>query len=110
MSEPVSRSTEYDEEIRIGISACLLGEEVRFDGSHKRDRFIVGTLGQFFRFIPVCPELDIGLGVPRESLRLVRRGQDIRLVAPKSDSDHTEAMMDYSKKKATELGGLDLSG
>ena len=67
--EPVAAT---DDEIRIGISACLLGQEVRFDGSHKRDRFIVGTLGQFFRFVPVCPELDIGLGVPRESLRLVR--------------------------------------
>ena len=101
MTQPVGRSVEYDEEIRIGISACLLGEEVRFDGSHKRDRFIVGTLGEFFRFVPVCPELDIGLGVPRESLRLVRRGTETRIVAPKSD---------YSKAKSAELGKLDLSG
>jgi uncharacterized protein YbbK (DUF523 family) len=110
MIRPDARGVEYDEEIRIGISACLLGEEVRFDGSHKRDRFIVGTLGEFFRFVPVCPELDIGLGVPRESLRLVRRGAEIRIVAPKSDTDHTETMVEYSKAKSTELGRLDLSG
>jgi uncharacterized protein YbgA (DUF1722 family)/uncharacterized protein YbbK (DUF523 family) len=99
-----------DEEIRIGISACLLGEEVRFDGGHKRDRFIVGTLGQFFRFVPVCPELDIGLGVPRESLRLVRRDTGIRIVAPKSDADHTDAMVEYSTAKSAELDQLNLSG
>lgn len=99
------------EEIRIGISACLLGEEVRFDGSHKRDRFIVGTLGGFFRFVPVCPELDIGLGVPRESLRLIRRSPDeIRIVAPRSGSDHTDSMTDYARAKAGELRTLELSG
>ena len=110
MTQPAAPGVESDEEIRIGISACLLGEEVRFDGSHKRDRFIVGTLGEFFRFIPVCPELDIGLGVPRESLRLVRRGSETRIVAPKSDTDHTNAMVEYSKAKSAELEQLDLSG
>ncbi|MBZ0266839.1 DUF523 and DUF1722 domain-containing protein, partial [bacterium] len=99
-----------DDEIRIGISSCLLGESVRFDGSHKRDRFIVGTLGEFFTFVPVCPEFDIGLGVPRESLRLIRRADEIRLFAPKSGSDHTEAMSAYSRTKCTELARLDLSG
>ena len=98
------------DEIRIGISACLLGEEVRFDGSHKRDRFIVGTLGQFFTFVPVCPELDIGLGVPRESLRLVRQNEGIRLFAPKSGSDHTDRMAAYSREKTAELGERRLSG
>ena len=110
MTQTGGRSVEYDEEIRIGISACLLGEEVRFDGSHKRDRFIVGTLGEFFRFVPVCPELDIGLGVPRESLRLVRRGTETRIVAPKSNTDHTDTMIEYSKAKSAELARLDLSG
>lgn len=99
-----------DDEIRIGISSCLLGEEVRFDGSHKRDRFILGTLGQFFTFVPVCPELEIGLGVPRESLRLIRRQEEIRLVAPKSGSDHTGAMLAYARDKCAELARLELSG
>jgi hypothetical protein len=61
-----------DEPIRIGVSSCLLGEEVRFDGGHKRSEFLTETLGRFVEFVPVCPELEIGLGVPRESIRLVR--------------------------------------
>jgi uncharacterized protein YbgA (DUF1722 family)/uncharacterized protein YbbK (DUF523 family) len=109
MKQPVAQGLD-DEEIRIGISACLLGEEVRFDGGHKRDRFILGTLGHFFRFVPVCPELDIGLGVPRESLRLVRRHNEVRLVAPKSGTDHTDVMVEYSRAKAAELDQMDLSG
>ncbi|GJM45606.1 MAG: hypothetical protein DHS20C21_24480 [Gemmatimonadota bacterium] len=104
------RDAERNAEIRIGISSCLLGEKVRFDGSHKRDRFIVGTLGEFFRFVPVCPEFDIGLGVPRESLRLVRRPAGIRLFAPKSGTDHTAAMVRYSNEKVAELERLNLSG
>jgi uncharacterized protein YbgA (DUF1722 family)/uncharacterized protein YbbK (DUF523 family) len=101
---------ESDDEIRIGISACLLGEEVRYDGSHKRDRFILGTLGQFFRFVPVCPEVDIGLGVPRETLRLAGSEGSVRLVANRSGADHTDAMIAYSRTKSSELRRLDLSG
>ena len=62
------------DEIRIGISSCLLGHEVRYDGGHKHDRFITGTLGQFVTFVPTCPEVEIGLGIPRESIRLERAG------------------------------------
>ncbi len=58
-------------EIKIGISACLLGEQVRYDGGHKRDVFIHDTLSQYFNFVPVCPEVAIGLGIPREPIRLV---------------------------------------
>ncbi len=57
--------------IRIGLSMCLLGENVRYDGGHKRDRFVTDTLGQFLEFVPVCPEMECGLGIPRESMRLV---------------------------------------
>ena len=98
------------EVIRIGISACLLGEAVRFDGGHKQDRFILGTLGDYFEFVSVCPEVDIGLGTPRESLRLVRAGDVTRLVAPKSGSDHTEAMLRYAGAKVEALAGMDLCG
>ena len=59
------------EKIRIGISSCLLGEKVRFDGQHKLDRFIVNTLGEYFDFVPVCPEVELGLPTPRPALRLV---------------------------------------
>jgi uncharacterized protein YbgA (DUF1722 family)/uncharacterized protein YbbK (DUF523 family) len=57
--------------IPVGVSSCLVGEKVRFDGGHKQNRYILDTLGQFFRFRPFCPEMAIGLGVPRETIRLV---------------------------------------
>ena len=97
-------------DIRIGISACLLGEKVRFDGGHKRDGYINETLSQFVQFVPVCPEVDIGLGTPRESLRLVRDGKSVRMIAPKSNTDHTTTMAHYSRKKAKQLGEQDLCG
>jgi uncharacterized protein YbgA (DUF1722 family)/uncharacterized protein YbbK (DUF523 family) len=81
--------------IRIGISSCLLGEKVRFDSGHKRDAFVVETLGQYFEWVTVCPEMEIGLGTPRESLRLIGTAEDPRLIAPKSKSDHTETMLGF---------------
>ena len=59
---------------RVGISACLLGAAVRFDGGHKRDRFLTETLARFVEWVTVCPEVECGLGTPRESMRLVRQG------------------------------------
>jgi uncharacterized protein YbbK (DUF523 family) len=59
------------EKIRLGVSACLLGDEVRYDGGHKRDAFLVDTLGPFVEWVPVCPEVEVGLGVPRPAIRLV---------------------------------------
>ena len=61
--------------IRVGISSCLLGEAVRFDGGHKRDAFLTETFGPFVEWVPVCPEVECGLGTPRESMRLVRVGR-----------------------------------
>lgn len=98
------------DEVKLGISACLLGDEVRFDGGHKHERFLTQTVGQFVTFVPVCPEVDIGLGVPRESLRLIQVGDTIRLVAPRSGSDHTEAMYRYAREKVQELKQQDLCG
>jgi uncharacterized protein YbgA (DUF1722 family)/uncharacterized protein YbbK (DUF523 family) len=102
-----------DEPIRIGVSSCLLGEEVRFDGGHKRSDFLTETLGRFVEFVPVCPELEIGLGVPRESIRLVR-GPDhadaIRLVGNKTGHDHTDKMHAYAERRTAALGREELSG
>jgi uncharacterized protein YbgA (DUF1722 family)/uncharacterized protein YbbK (DUF523 family) len=96
--------------IRIGISTCLLGEKVRFDGGHKRDPFLVDTFGRHVEWLPVCPEVDIGLGTPREPIRLARKGDGIRLVGVRSETDHTDAMRAYAARKAEELATLDLCG
>jgi len=102
-----------DEPIRIGVSSCLLGERVRFDGGHKRSDFLVETLGHFVEFVPVCPEMEIGLGVPRETLRLVRDGIDpraIRLVANKRGLDHTDKMIAFAERRPAALAREELSG
>ncbi len=101
-----------EEPIRIGVSSCLLGTKVRFDGGHKRNDFLVDTLGSFVEFVPVCPEVEIGLGVPRETLRLVRdgTGKAIRLVAKETAIDHTKAMNSYAERRVAVLGGEGLSG
>lgn len=97
-------------DICIGISACLLGAKVRYDGQHKLDHWIAGTLGRFVRFVPVCPEMDIGLGAPRESIRLIRDEETVHLVAPKSGIDHTRVMRHYATGKCDTFADLDLSG
>lgn len=96
--------------IRIGISSCLLGEKVRFDGGHKRDAFIVDTLGRFFQWVPVCPEMEIGLGAPRETLRLEGHLDTPRLVTQKTRCDLTETMQRYATDRVNELSNLQLHG
>jgi uncharacterized protein YbgA (DUF1722 family)/uncharacterized protein YbbK (DUF523 family) len=114
----MTKTDRKDEELKavdipIGISACVLGQEVRYNGGHKLDRFIRDTLGTYVRFVPVCPEVEIGLGIPRETLRLVRgekNSEAVRLVAPKSDTDHTERMESYARKRTKELAQENLCG
>src|SRR5258705_4669613 len=96
--------------IRIGISRCLLGEEVRYDGGHKRDPYIVDVLGKVFEWVPVCPEVEIGLGTPRESIQLVQTQMGIRLCGTQSKSDITEVMQDYAKQKILELERVAIHG
>jgi uncharacterized protein YbgA (DUF1722 family)/uncharacterized protein YbbK (DUF523 family) len=96
--------------IRIGVSACLLGEKVRFDGGHKRDPYLVESFGRYVEWVPVCPEVELGLGTPRETLRLVRISSDIRMIMPKTGTDHTDAMRAYAARRVRELAKEDLSG
>ena len=77
---------------RVGISACLLGERVRWDGRDKRDRFLVDALGPFVEWIPVCPEVEIGLGVPRDPIRLAGDARAPRLVVERTGEDLTTRM------------------
>ena len=99
-------------EIRVGISTCLLGQEVRFDGGHKRDPFVTNQLAQYVRFVPVCPEVELGLGTPREAIRLVDRkdGEGTRLVGTRSGKDITDAMRAYSDDRVSGLAEYDLGG
>jgi uncharacterized protein YbgA (DUF1722 family)/uncharacterized protein YbbK (DUF523 family) len=99
-----------DAPVRIGVSACLLGREVRFDGGHKRDAFLTDTFGPFVEWVPVCPEVELGMGIPRESIRLERDDAGLHLVAPRSGSDWTGAMRAFSRRRVAELRALDLSG
>jgi uncharacterized protein YbgA (DUF1722 family)/uncharacterized protein YbbK (DUF523 family) len=108
MSDEQKRSEEPT--IRLGVSTCLLGEQVRYDGGHKLDQFLVNTLGRFVEWVPVCPEFEIGLGVPRESLRLVGDPEAPRLIAPKSGQDHTERMQTWAQKRLEELAAVKLHG
>jgi uncharacterized protein YbgA (DUF1722 family)/uncharacterized protein YbbK (DUF523 family) len=96
--------------IRLGISTCLLGENVRYDGGHKLDRFLVGTLGQYVEWVPVCPEVEIGLPIPRESLRLVGDPEAPRLVTLKSGQDHTERMQTWAKERLEQLAETRIYG
>jgi uncharacterized protein YbgA (DUF1722 family)/uncharacterized protein YbbK (DUF523 family) len=95
-----------DDEIRIGISSCLLGEKVRFDGGHKRNEYITKILSPFVTFVPVCPEMEMGLGAPRETLRIERD----RLVTTKTGIDHTAGMTRYARRRVADLRREDLSG
>ncbi len=96
--------------IRVGISSCLLGHNVRFDGGHKLDTLITETLGRYFEWVPVCPEMEIGLGAPRESLRLEGDVENVRLIAAKSGTDHTGAMSSWAGKRLEELARISLNG
>jgi len=99
-----------NERIRLGISACLLGEPVRFDGGHKRDPFLVESLGQFVEWVPVCPEVESGLDAPRESMRLVQADGRIRLLTNKTAQDHTTRMRGYARHRVEELADDELFG
>src|SRR4051812_22817193 len=96
--------------IRLGISACLLGDEVRYDGGHKRDPFLTTVLGPLVEWVKVCPEVEVGMGTPREPIRLVDDHGVIRLQTVKTGIDHTASMTAYSAKKVRDLAGEDLCG
>jgi uncharacterized protein YbbK (DUF523 family)/uncharacterized protein YbgA (DUF1722 family) len=95
---------------RIGVSSCLLGERVRYDGGHKRDAFVTDTLGPYVDWVPVCPELEVGLGVPRDPLHLSNPGDGIHLVVTKTGEDITRRMTRFSDRRLKDIAKLRLSG
>jgi len=96
--------------LRLGISRCLLGDEVRFDGGHKQDKFLTEVLSQYVEWIPVCPEVEAGLGTPREAMKLVGDVQKPRLMTIKSGTDHTHALETITMNRIEQLKDMDLSG
>ncbi|MGE4293285.1 MAG: YbgA family protein [Desulfovibrio sp.] len=99
-----------DEPLKLGISRCLLGESVRYDGGHKLDRYLRDVLGRYVEFVPLCPEVESGLPVPREALRLVGDPDSPRLVTSKTGQDHTKAMRAWAEKRLEQLAQVDLCG
>jgi uncharacterized protein YbgA (DUF1722 family)/uncharacterized protein YbbK (DUF523 family) len=99
-----------DTKFKIGISSCLLGNPVRWNAGHKLDRFLTNTLGQFVEYVPVCPEVEAGFGVPRESVRLVGDPENPRMITFKSKTDLTDQMKCWAKKRVRELEKEDLCG
>jgi len=102
----------HDDEtpVRLGLSSCLQGEAVRYDGGHSRDSFVVDTLGQWFEWVPVCPEMEIGMGVPRPTIRIEGDERATRLVSPSTGEDFTEQMARYAGRRVRQLSKSDLDG
>jgi uncharacterized protein YbgA (DUF1722 family)/uncharacterized protein YbbK (DUF523 family) len=96
--------------VRLGISACLLGEKVRYNGGHKRDTLLADTFGRYVEWLPVCPEVEVGMGTPRPPIRLERHGGAIRLVMPSTGDDLTAAMRSWAECRVEALAGLELDG
>jgi uncharacterized protein YbgA (DUF1722 family)/uncharacterized protein YbbK (DUF523 family) len=96
--------------IRVGISACLLGQEVRYNGGHKRDAFLTDTFGRWVEWVPVCPEVELGMGTPRPPIRLERHQEEIRLIMPSTGQDYTAPMRAWAGRRVEALAALDLDG
>ena len=98
------------EKIRLGVSTCLLGEPVRYDGGHAHDRYVTETLGRYLEFVPVCPETEAGLGIPREPMRLVGNPESPRLLTIKTKKDMTDTLLTWARRRVRELEKENLCG
>lgn len=96
--------------IRLGIAKCLLGERVRYDGGHKLDRYLKDVLGTYVEWVPVCPEVECGMGIPREAVRLVGVPEDCRLVGRKSGEDWTDRMKNWGMQRIEDLERAGICG
>lgn len=99
-----------DDKIKIGISSCLFGNAVRYDGSSSRDSFLMNTLDQYVSYVPVCPEVECGMSIPREPVRLVGNPDTPRLVTTRTGIDHTDRMLSWAHKRVAELEDENLCG
>jgi uncharacterized protein YbgA (DUF1722 family)/uncharacterized protein YbbK (DUF523 family) len=99
-----------EEPIRVGISTCLLGEPVRYDGGHKLDRFLTDTFGKYVEYVPVCPEVESGLPIPRESMHLEGNPEQPRLVTSRTHKDKTDQVVSWAKRHIVEMEKDNLCG
>jgi uncharacterized protein YbbK (DUF523 family) len=99
-----------NKKIKLGISSCLLGENVRYDGNHKMDHCLKDTLGELAELVSVCPEVECGLGVPREAMCLKGNPESPRLVTRNSNIDHTDRMIKWARIKLEQLEKEGLCG
>lgn len=103
----VQRSAKAQRKPVLGISDCLTGAEVRFNGGHKRSRYCTDTLSEYFDFRPVCPEVGIGMSVPRPPIRMVEKGDEIRVIATDApDQDYTQQLRQYAHGAMPQLTGI----
>lgn len=106
----MSEGASTESPMRVGVSQCLLGEEVRYDGGHKRDPYVIHVLGGHFEYVPVCPEVEAGFGTPREAMRLQGDPEAPRLVTIKTKADLTHDMAAWCERRVEELAAMDLDG
>ncbi len=99
-----------ESKIKVGVSSCLLGENVRWDGGHKQDRAVKEILGRVFEWVPTCPEVEIGMGIPREAVQLTGHPKTPRMIGNTTGTDWTTRMNGYSKKRSAELAKMNLCG
>ena len=98
------------DKIKLGISSCLLGESVRYDGRHKLDHYLKDELGKIVDWVCVCPEVECGLRVPREAMHLIGPLDSPRLITKDSNIDHTEKMLSWAAKRLKQLEKEGLAG
>jgi uncharacterized protein YbgA (DUF1722 family)/uncharacterized protein YbbK (DUF523 family) len=105
-----SNQKNMDNKIKIGVSSCLTGEKVRWNGDHKQDRYVKDTLSQFFEYVPVCPEVEVGMGTPRETVALYGSLEKPKMISRKTRTDWTHKMNRYTKDRIKDLSKDDLCG
>ena len=110
ITEPSWLALHDDKPIRLGVSSCLLGAKVRYDGGHKRNQYVTDVLGEWFEWVLVCPEFDIGLGVPRPTIQLESSDPEPQLIEPISGEVLTERMESYARDKVDQLRKAGLDG
>ena len=98
------------DKIKIGVSSCLVGEKVRWNGDHKQDRYVREVLGNYFEYVPICPEVEVGMGIPRETVALYGSLESPRMISKKSQTDWSKRMHQYNKGRINQLTSDDLCG